>query len=120
MIRVMIVAKHSEVREGLSTILGLAAGIEIVEVVSRLSDARSLDAATCPGVALVDLEMPVGEGYETVRRLKQQHPQIKVIALTAHDYSSARESATQAGADEVMVKGLGLSEMVAGIEMAYG
>ncbi len=56
----------------------------------------------------------------TIRRLRKLCPCAKSIALTAHDYPSAREQALQAGASLVMVKGLGLAEMVSAIQAAAG
>ena len=120
MIRVMIVATYNEVREGLSTVLRLAGGFEIAEIASSLRDAVRQASLECPDVVLVDLEMPGGEGYETIHQLMRLCLQTKVIALTAHDYPAARESAMRAGAGMVMVKGLGVPEMIAAIQSAVG
>lgn len=115
MVRVMIVATHIEVREGLYTVLRLAGDIELT------GSAASIDSAICqaraarPDVVLIDLEMPDGEGYETIRQLKRLCPGVKTIALTAHDYPAARSSAIQAGANTVLVKGLDVAEMVTAI-----
>lgn len=119
MIRVMIVAEHAEVREGLTTILELSDCIQIVEVAPgyhaiRKAAFESLD------VALVDLEMPHDEGFWTIHQIRRQCPLVKVIALTSHDYPAARDRATQAGANQVMVKGLGFSEMVTAIQAVTG
>jgi DNA-binding NarL/FixJ family response regulator len=120
MIRVMIIARHTDVREGLGTVLGLAEGIEIIEVASSLITTVRRTSVECPDVALVDLEMPAGEGYEIIRQLKRNCLDTRVIALTAYDYPAARESAIQAGASMVMVKGLEVSEMVAAIRDSAG
>ncbi len=116
MIRVMIVATYCEVREGLSNLLRLAGDIEVTNTIANLAGAIQQAGLNPPDVVLVDLEMPGGEGYETIRQLKRQRPCIKTVALTAHDYPEAKEKAFQAGASSVIVKGLGLPQMVAAIQ----
>ena len=120
MIRVMLVATHSEVREGLAAVLRLADGLEVSGTAGSLVGAVTLAREGCPGVVLVDLEMPGGEGYETIRELKRVCPGAQAIALTAHDYPAAREKALGAGACRVIVKGLDFAELVAAIEIVVG
>jgi len=117
MVHIMIVAKHAEVREGLCTVLRLAGDIEVIGAAASLTDAVNQALKECPDVALVDLEMPEGEGYETIRQFKNLCMCTKVIALTAHEYPAARERALYAGASMVMVKGLDLLAMAAGIRI---
>lgn len=112
MMRVMIVATYDAVRDGLCTVLRLAGSIEIKAIASSAGSAIRQAALVCLDAALVDLEMPEDEGYETIQQLHRLYPGVTIIALTAHDYPTARAGAIQAGADEVMVKGLGVREMV--------
>ncbi len=118
MIRVMIVATHTEVREGLCTVLHLAGSLEVSGAAAGLSSAIRQAGAACPDVALVDLEMPGGEGYETIRQLARRFPGTTLIALTAHDDAATRESAARAGAVAVLVKGMELPELVNAIQEA--
>ncbi len=117
MIRVMIVASYVEVREGLCMLLQLSGDIQVTGAVADLKSAIREAGTAIPDVVLVDLEMPGGEGYETIRKLKRLYPSTKTVALTSHDYPEARERATQAGASFVMVKGLGITEMLAAFQM---
>lgn len=120
MIRVMVVTNREEVLEGLGTILKLAGDISLTDSATSLESAVQQVCIDRPDVVLVDLEMPGGEGYETIRRLAQTEPRTKVIALTAHDYPAAQENAIRAGAVRVMLKGLDVAEMVALIQEAAG
>ncbi len=120
MIRVMIVAKHAEVREDLIMVLRLAGSIEVCGAVSSISSAIRLACAEHPDVALIDLEMPGGEGYEAIRQLRHACPALRTMALTAHDYPAAREKAIQSGANRVMVKGMDLPDMISAILAAAG
>lgn len=112
MIRGMVVTKRAEVGEGLRNVLRLAGGIEVTGITTSLDSAVEGAGCACPDFVMVDLDMPDGEGYETIRTLKRLHPQLKLVALTAHDYPAARESALRVGADIVMVKGVTVTEMI--------
>ncbi len=115
MIRVVIVATHIEVREGLNSLLRLEGKLDVVGIAANLDSALCLACVERPDVALVDLEIPEGGGYEILRQLQRLCPSTKTIALTAHDYPAARQSAIEAGASKVIVKGLRVSEMVENI-----
>ena len=68
MIRLLIVARHPGVREGLTMVLRLAGGFQILGAAPDPDAAMRVAAEGCPDVLLVDLEMPEGMGYETLRQ----------------------------------------------------
>jgi DNA-binding NarL/FixJ family response regulator len=68
-----------------------------------------------PDVVLMDLEMPVLDGYEATRRIKSAFPDCRVIALTVHGYDDARRKALQAGIDDFIVKGAPVETLVEAI-----
>jgi DNA-binding NarL/FixJ family response regulator len=120
-IRVLIVDDVTQVRQDLHTVLTLAGGsyeenqIEIVgEAANGLEAIRQADALQ-PDVVLMDLEMPVLDGYQAARQIKSLCQTCRVIALSIHDYQSARQEAFQAGMDGFIVKGAPVETLVRAI-----
>ena len=68
-----------------------------------------------PDIILMDLEMPVIDGWEAARRLKRdpQTHDIPVIALSAHALAGEREKAIAAGCDEFDTKPIEFERLVA-------
>jgi two-component system cell cycle response regulator DivK len=77
-------------------------------VATAVDGAEALDKAfsLLPDVILMDLSLPVIDGWEATRRLKKdaRTKEIPVIALTAHALASAHDSAKEAGCDSVVTK----------------
>ena len=113
--RVLIVDDSPQVRQELCTLLPLAGDIEIVgEAADGLEAIRHAEALR-PQVVLIDLEMPVLDGYEATRQIKAADPACRVVALTAHSYEQARHKAMQAGVDVFLVKGVSVETLVQAI-----
>lgn len=75
-----------------------------------------------PSLILMDLSLPVMDGWEATRRLKADPAtaDIPVIALSAHAMSGDREEALAAGCDEYETKPVDLARLVAKIEALLG
>ena len=72
-------------------------------------------AAEQPDIILMDLEMPVVDGWEAARRLKRnpQTRDIPIIVLSAHALAGAREKAIAAGCEEFDTKPIEFERLVA-------
>lgn len=55
-------------------------------------------------LVLMDLKMPVMDGLEATRRIKENHPDLPVIALTANAFDRDRERSLEAGCDDFLAK----------------
>ena len=110
--RLLIVDDAPQVRSELRNLLLLADDIEIVGEAGDGLEAVSQAAILQPDVVLMDLEMPLMNGYEATRQIKQQSPACRVIVLTVHGYDEAFEMATQSGADAFIVKSSPLTSLV--------
>jgi len=64
---------------------------------------------------LMDVQMPVLDGYEATRRIRDAHPELPVIGLTAHALPEARQLCLEAGMVEHVVKPIDMAELVAAI-----
>ena len=89
------------------------------EVVTADNDERGCEMAVAerPDIILMDLEMPVVDGWEATRRLKSNPNtrDIPVIAFSAHALGGEREKALAAGCDEFDTKPIEFDRLVATI-----
>ena len=82
----------------------------------------AVTAAERPDLVLMDMSLPVLDGWEATRRLKaaSETRSIPVIALTAHAMASDRERATEAGCDDYDTKPIELPRLLEKIERLLG
>jgi CheY-like chemotaxis protein len=96
---VLVVEDQDELRRLYVEQLSLS-GFDVIEAVNG-EDAISHTSSQTPDVVLMDLSLPVLDGWEATRRLKAdtRTAHIPVVALTAHDGSGELQRATRAGCD---------------------
>lgn len=114
-VRVIIVDDVPEVRQELRTLLALSGGLEIVGEAADGLQAYRLCKTLRPDVVLMDLEMPLLDGFEATRLIKSGSPRCRVIALTIHSSDDERRQAFESGVDSFIVKGAALGELTAAI-----
>ena len=117
-IRVLIVDDMERVRQDLRTFLTLAGDIEIVGEASNGLQAVRLTETLRPQVVLMDLEMPVMDGYAAIRQIKACQPSCHVIALTIHVGEEQQQLAHAAGADNFIAKSAPLDTLMQAIRNA--
>jgi CheY-like chemotaxis protein len=96
---VLIVEDQSELRQLYAQQLALC-GFDVIEAGDG-AEAVQHTTSHSPDVVLMDLSLPVMDGWEATRRLKSdgRTAHIPVVALTAHDGSGELQRATRAGCD---------------------
>ncbi len=101
--RVLIADDRARSRSGLRAVLNLDPEIVVVGEAADGQEAVRMVGELGPDVVLMDVKMPVMDGLEATRRIKEQWPQVRVVVLTIHAGYQADASAT--GADAFLVKG---------------
>jgi two-component system cell cycle response regulator DivK len=92
-------------------------GYEVVLALDGQSGVE-MSQTQAPDLVLMDMSLPVLDGWEATRRLKADTAtrHIPVIALTAHAMSSDREKAIEAGCDDYDTKPVELTRLLAKID----
>lgn len=104
-IRVLLVEDHIMTRMGLSLVLEKAEGIELVdEAEDGLSGVQKAQELL-PDVILMDIGLPIIDGIEATRRIKENHLNSKVLIFTSRDNQDDIFASFKAGADGYIMKG---------------
>jgi CheY-like chemotaxis protein len=116
MARILLVEDNEMNRDMLSRRLARS-GYEVVIAVQG-EEGVELARTASPDLVLMDMSLPVLDGWEATRRLKADPAtrEIPVIALTAHAMSGDREKAQAAGCDDFDTKPVEYSRLVTKIE----
>ncbi|MGA9857340.1 MAG: response regulator transcription factor [Solirubrobacteraceae bacterium] len=117
-IRVLVADDQALVREGLMTLLEIAAGIEPVAAAADGEEAVALAARHRPHVVLMDLRMPRLDGVEATRRIRAAQPETEIVVLTTHADDQSILGALQAGARGYLTKDAGIAEISRAIQAA--
>lgn len=118
-IRIMIVDDHNIVRRGLTAFLKTVPDVEVIGQARDGQEAVDLCGQLQPDVVLMDLVMPQLSGAAATRIIRQQWPQVQVIALTSFQEKELVQEAVEAGAIGYLLKGVSGEELVAAIQAAH-
>jgi two-component system response regulator NreC len=117
-IRVLVVDDHALVREGIASLLRAMPEIEVLgeaeDGLGAIEQARQLR----PDVVVMDIGMPKMTGVEATRHIREEMPDVQVVALTIHDSEEYLFQMLRAGATGYVLKKAHPSEMLAAIEAA--
>jgi DNA-binding NarL/FixJ family response regulator len=105
-IRILVADDHPIVRDGLIAVLSTQPDFEVVGEASTGPETVERTARFKPDVVLLDLEMPDMDGVETLLRLRESDPEMRVIIFTAFDSDERIVRAVQAGAQGYLLKGV--------------
>ena len=107
-VRIVLADDHPIVREGLRTVLETQADFEVVAEAVNGEEAVQLVATLQPDILLLDLEMPLVDGVEAIRRVRATQIDTtlpRIIVFTAFDNDERIIHALQAGANGYLLKG---------------
>lgn len=116
MINVIVADDQDIVREGLKMILSLDEEINIVGEASNGKELLELMINSMPDVILMDIRMPVLDGIQATKQVKQKYPGIKIIILTTFNEDRFIFEGLKNGADGYILKDSGSKEIINSIK----
>ena len=121
-IRVVIADDHSLVRQGLRRYLEMAGDIQVVGEASNGREVLGMmeNGVGQPDIVLLDIRMPEMDGLETARKIRQRHPEIGVIMLTAYDDRQFVVEAVRAGARGYVLKARDAEHLIQTVRLVAG
>jgi len=110
--RVLVVDDHALLRTGVANIINQEPDLRVVAEAGNGIEAIAAYERHHPDVTLLDLRMPVMEGVEAVRRIRERDPQARVIVLTTYDTDDEIARALKAGAKAYVLKDISAEDLV--------
>jgi DNA-binding NarL/FixJ family response regulator len=101
---VLVVDDHALLRTGVANIINQEPDLRVIAEASNGQEAIDAFERYRPDVTLLDLRMPVMEGVEAVRQIRERDPLAKVIVLTTYDTDEDISRALKAGAKAYVLK----------------
>jgi two-component system, NarL family, response regulator DesR len=114
-VRVLLAEDQAMVRGALSALLSMEEDIEIVAEASRGDEVLPAALDAFPDVALLDIEMPGGDGLSAAAQLKERLPACRVIILTTFGRAGYLKRAMEAGALGFLLKDAPAAELATAI-----
>src|SRR5579884_3955606 len=118
MIRVLLAEDQAMTRGALAALLGLAGDIEVVAQVGRGDEVVPAALASRPDVALLDIEMPGGDGLTVAAELRRRLPSCRALILTTFGRPGYLRRAMESGVVGFLVKDAPASELATAIRRA--
>ena len=103
-IRVFLLDDHEVVRRGLRELLETDPEVEVAGEAGTAEEALRRVPATSPDVAVLDVQLPDGNGVEVCREIRSHHPEVKCLILTSFSDDEALFNAIVAGASGYLLK----------------
>lgn len=104
MAAIVLVDDHVLLRTGLSGLIKSLGHTVIFEADNGEDFCKKLNEKQLPAIVILDINMPLMDGYQTCRWLKTNYPEIKVLALSMYDNESAIINMLRAGAKGYVLK----------------
>ncbi len=111
----MLADDHQVVRQGLASLFSEEETIEVVGEATNGREAVEWAEQLHPDVVVMDVLMPVMSGEEATRRIKENLPQTRIVALSMREEPDVRERMCEAGVDSYVLKTAPYRELLAAI-----
>lgn len=111
-VKILLVDDHAPVRRGIRQLLELKTDFEIVGEGANGMEAVAQVDELDPDIVLMDMNMPIMNGVEATRTIKERHPAVKILALTAFGEMPLVAAMVKAGAAGYLLKGGSAEELI--------
>lgn len=111
-IRVMCVDDHPIIRDGLAAVLANDDGMVLVADASTGEEAIEQYRRHRPDVTLMDLRLPGISGVDTIKAIREEFPDARIVVLTTETGDVQIQRALTAGAKGFVLKGMPMSELL--------
>lgn len=112
MIKIIITDDHPVIREGLRKIIKADSEFEVIGDARNAHELHDLLCKEVPDLVLLDISMPMKNGLEVLKEIKQIYPNLSVIMLTMHPEDRFAVRALKAGASGYLTKSSVPSELM--------
>jgi len=119
-IKLLIADDHPIFRRGLRAVIEAEAHLQVVAEADNGAAAIELIRALHPDIALLDLDMPVKDGFEVTREIQEPRFDVAVIILTMHKGEALLNTALDLGVKGYVLKDSAMTEIIACIEAVTG
>jgi two-component system, NarL family, response regulator len=109
---VLVVDDHALLRTGVANIINQEADLRVVAEAGNGVEAIQAFETHHPDVTLLDLRMPIMEGVEAVRQIRERDPRARVIVLTTYDTDDEIARALKAGAKAYVLKDISADDLI--------
>jgi len=113
---ILICDDQEVVREGLAAILGTVPHFTVVAQAGNGKEAIEMVGIHHPNVVLMDLNMPVMNGVQATRQIREKFPEVRVLVLSTYANDEWVFDAIKAGASGYLMKDTRRAELVKAIE----
>ncbi|MET8760938.1 response regulator transcription factor [Lentzea sp. NPDC004782] len=117
-IRVVVVDGHTLTRYGLTTLAAAHPDLEVVAEASTAAEAPAVIAAAAPDVVTVAVGLPDADGLRLARDLRDRHPSLGIVVLTAQGEDDVLFRALETGASAFVGKTAPVEEILCAIRHA--
>ena len=105
-IRILTVDDHDILRAGIAAVLATEADMDVVAQAGNGREAIEQFRAHRPDITLMDLQMPLMSGTETIRAIRKEFPDARIIVLTTYSGDAQATQALEAGASAYLLKSM--------------
>jgi len=116
-IRIVITDDHKLIREGLKSLLDRDNELKVVGEASNGRELLDLLSETPADVVLMDINMPIMDGFEATQHVREQYPATRVIALSMLNNEPFVEKMIESGATGYLLKTTGREELRSAIQL---